>query len=665
MQENEAAADEELRAAQEALARGDASGAAEAYQRAASHYEVPPGTLCAKLARVLADLEDWEHANDWALRVVDSPESPLSAWTAAARVHQRCRAEAELPHKRRLRAALTSTWTTDMFAPTLTLAAARRGVHLDLYEAPFDQYFQESLDPQSALHSADPEVVFLCPDYRALGLPSPDAPPDIARDIDRWCGVWDPLRTKGATVIQQGFVVPSADAFGHLGQTVEGSPRNAVADLNRGMAARAGELGVGFVDVDGLASRYGKGNWLDDLNWHMAKIAFSQDALCVLAEHTVAVLAAKLGLSRRVLVVDLDNTMWGGVVGEEGIDGVRLGNDATGEAFVDFQRAIQQRCERGILLAVCSKNDPDLARDAFSTHPEMVLSIDDVAVFMANWQPKHENIVEISRRLGLGLDSFTFLDDNPYERAQVRHALPEVDVPVLPRDPVNYRRTLEDYPYLEPSALTAEDRQRTEQYRGRAQAEEIRENAGSLREYQEDLRMIATIGPIDDANLPRVVQLINKTNQFNMTTRRRDRAAVEQLINSPDVVHLWVRLRDRFVDHGLIAVVIGVKSGSTLEIDTLLMSCRVIGRGLEEVMFEQLVEAADRLGCDTVRGLYYPTDRNGSVSGLYERLGLARDSAPDESEGATAWRFDVRTGYRAESPIELDYAQAEHQGEPQ
>lgn len=657
-EQNAAAADEALLSAQEALARGDSSAAAEAFQHAASHYEIPPGTLCAKLARVLADIEDWEAASRWALRVVDDQASPLSAWTAAARVHKRCRATVELPYKRSLRAALVSTWTTDMFAPVLTLAAARRDIHLDLYQAPFGQYFQEVLDPLSALHAADPEVVFLCPDFRALGLSNAQTPLDVASDIDRWCGVWEPLRAKGAIIIQQGFVVPAADALGHLGHTVQGSPRNAVFDLNRGMAARAGELGVGFVDVDALASRGGKASWLDDRNWHMAKIAFSQDALCTLGEHSVAVLAAKLGLSRRVLVVDLDNTMWGGVVGEEGIDGLRLGNDATGEAFVDFQRAIKQRCERGVLLAVCSKNDPELARAAFATHPEMALSIDDVAVFMANWQPKHENIAEISRRLGLGLDAFTFLDDNPYERAQVRHALPEVDVPVLPEDPVEYRRTLDDYPYLEPSALTDEDRQRTEQYRARARAEEVRQAAGSLREYQEDLRMVATFGPIDETNLPRVVQLINKTNQFNMTTLRRDRAAIEKLIAQPDVLHLWVRLRDRFVDHGLVGVVLAAKKATALEIDTLLMSCRVIGRGLEELMFEQLVTAAKQMACDTVRGVYIPTDRNGSVADLYARLGFTEETAPGESEGATAWSFEVAVGYHPDAPIELDQIHA-------
>ena len=262
----------------------------------------------------------------------------------------------------------------------------------------------------------------------------------------------------------------------------------------------------------------------------MAKMPFAPDSLPVMARHTAAVLAARLGLSRRAIVLDLDNTLWGGVIGDDGIDGIVLGGGTAGEAFQDFQVALKELVNRGILLAVCSKNDPEVALAPFRHHPEMVLKEEDIAAFVANWEPKSRNIQGIADTLGLGLDSFTFLDDNPYERAEVRRALPEVDVPILPDDPTGYRRALEDYPYFEPSAFTARRPRPRRAVPGARPGGGAAGERGVARGLPGEPEHEARLGGIDAPSIARVVQLLNKTNQFNLTTRRRNKAELEAFL---------------------------------------------------------------------------------------------------------------------------------------
>ena len=263
------------------------------------------------------------------------------------------------------------------------------------------------------------------------------------------------------------------------------------------------------------------------------------------------------------------------------------------------------------------------------------MKLDDIAAFAANWGPKSESIALIAAELGLGLSSLAFLDDNPYERAEVRRALPEVDVPVLPEEPMGFRAALEAYPYLEPAGFTDADRARAEQYRARAKAEAVRVTSGSLEEYQASLNMVARIGPVDAVNIARVVQLINKTNQFNLTTRRRNQAELEAFLAAPGAEAFWVRLSDKFADHGLIAVALAARQASALEIDTLLMSCRVLGRGVEALVLAELAARAAARGCDRLEGSYVPSGRNGMVADLYPRLGMAETGR--DADGTSRW----------------------------
>jgi FkbH-like protein len=624
------------------------------YELAARAAEIPPAEICAKLARCLLETGRRDDAAIWALRVVDAPAS-FTAWSVAAKVIERCGVEAIPRVRRRLRVAIAGTWNTSAFVPLFRLAAARAGIETIIYETPFGQYFNDTLDATSALFIAAPEALILCPDHHAMGLQpfADDAQSNVEATVARWANVWAAARAVTSLVIvQHNFALPGANEFGHYGAGVPGSRRGVAAEINRQLAISCVHEGVGLVDVDALAARFGKDHWFDERNWHLAKLPVVPAALCLLAQHTVAVLAARLGLSRRCLVMDLDNTLWGGEIGEDGVAGITLGNGTAGEAFVDFQRAIKELSMRGIVLAVCSKNDLTLAREPFVSHPEMVLRLEDIATFAVNWRPKSENIAAIASTLNLGLDALTFIDDNPYERAEVRQALPEVDTLVLPSDPTGYRRVLENYAFFEPVSLTREDLSRSSHYQARARAESLRSSAASLEAYQASLGMSANFGPIDAANMSRVVQLINKTNQFNLTTRRRERAEVEMLIGQPDIEHFWVRLRDRFADHGLIAVVIARVDGNCLTIDTFLMSCRVIGRGLEELIRDELTERATRRNCTELLGCYIPTSRNELVADLFPRLGFTQRDRRDD--GSTTWVCPVTSVLGNRSHIQID-----------
>jgi FkbH-like protein len=588
-------------------------------------------------------------------RIVDAQE-PYPTWLAAARALDRLPGSAFEALPKSVHCVVLGTWNTSEFVKFFRLAAARCGISVSVKEPPFGQYFNFALDPGSALYTEEPDVIILCPDYRATGFTPFNESHGQALDneLGRWQLVWDSIRRhSGATIIQQGFAIPGFDEFGHLGAGLAGSRGRLLRELNLALASAARAADVGFVDTDAIAAQFGKAGWFDDRNWHWAKIALSSRALPTLARHTAAVLAARFGLSRRCLVLDLDNTLWGGVIGDDGLGGIRLGHGPDGEAFQDFQRAIKSLALRGVVLAVCSKNDPQTAREPFLQHPEMILKLEDFAAFEASWAPKSTSIAQIARVLDLGLSSLAFVDDNAYEREQVRAALPGIDVIDLPEDPAGYAAALAAYPYFELPSFTAEDRNRGQQYRARTAALQLQEEATSLEEYQARLNMVATVGPVDEINLDRVVQLINKTNQFNLTTRRRNREEVLHLLTRADVDMFQIRLRDCFADHGLIAVAIGIQDQESMEIDTLLMSCRVIGRELERVIVNEIADRAKARGCTEVLGVYVPTDRNALVAELYPRLGFESG----ESDGQPSfWRRP--TEYADDSPCLIEVERA-------
>jgi len=361
----------------------------------------------------------------------------------------------------------------------------------------------------------------------------------------------------------------------------------------------------------------------DRRGWFESKQPGSPALLAVLASEVARLVAQVRSPMKKVLVLDLDNTLWGGVIGDDGLDGIELGDTSPrGEAFKDFQKYIKSLKDRGVLLAVCSKNDEAKALEPLEKHPEMVLKREDFVAFYANWEPKPENLRRMAAELRLGLDSFVFVDDNPAEVEIIRQFTPEVGRVLLGPDPAEYTAQLQDSRFFEPRQITKEDGVRSEQYYAEAQRKGMESQCADMDSYLASLEMVAEVLPFRSVDLPRITQLIAKSNQFNVTTRRRTEAELTAISQNPEYGHFSVRLRDRFGDHGLISVVILHFENGVAEIDTWLMSCRVLKRQVEEVVLNEILRQARVRSCREVRGIYLPTEKNGIVEDLFTKFGF-------------------------------------------
>jgi FkbH-like protein len=385
----------------------------------------------------------------------------------------------------------------------------------------------------------------------------------------------------------------------------------------------------------------------------MAKFSFSDQLIPLYADHVARVVAAIRGKSGKVLILDLDNTVWGGVIGDDGLDGIQIAQgDARGEAHLAVQRLALDLRQRGIVLAVSSKNTDEVARAPFEKHPEMLLKLDHIAVFQANWNDKATNIQAIAEELSLGLDAMVFLDDNPVERGLVRKLLPQVAVPELPEEPAYYARTLAAGGYFEAVAFASEDLKRAGFYQDNARRAGLQKQVGGVDAYLTSLEMTITFQPFDATGRARIVQLINKSNQYNLTTRRYTDPEVTEAENDASVFTLQVRLADIFGDNGMISVVI-CRPGEAgeWEIDTWLMSCRVLGRKVEHMVLREILGHARVAGIHKLMGVYRPTERNKLVVDHYAKLGFAK--AGEEESGLTRWELLVEAADPASAPMKV------------
>ena len=409
-----------------------------------------------------------------------------------------------------------------------------------------------------------------------------------------------------------------------------------------------------ILDVAGLASNIGLTNWHDPTLWNIGKLPFSHRYVPIYADHLCRILAAKLGKSRRCLILDLDNTLWGGVIGDDGLNGILIGNgDPTAEAHLHVQRVALDLHDRGIVLAVSSKNEDATARIPFLEHPDMLLREHHIAVFQANWSDKASNIRAISEILSLGLESMVFLDDNPAERMQVRKELPEVAVPELPEDPSLFVRTLIAAGYFEAIAFSEEDQKRASFYQDNIKRVQVLNQSSDMVTYLKSLEMQMICTPFDATGRSRIVQLISKSNQFNLTTKRYSEVEVKDFEEDINFYSRQIRLTDALGDNGMIGVIICKKNDATWEIDTWLMSCRVLGRRVEEAVLLDIVSNAKKSGALKLIGVYYPTARNTLVKNHYSKLGFTKISCDERSE---TWALDLAQYNSPELPISFKYA---------
>jgi FkbH-like protein len=546
------------------------------------------------------------------------------------------------------RLGMIGNGTLDLLSPLLVASAARHGLALDCIQADYGLTTQEALDPNGRVNAARPDAVLLAIDYRGLGLRFEATTPAAEQaEIDNAVAQLDTIRSgvranSGAICILQTLAPPPETLFGSFDWLVPGMPRRVIEGLNRAIADRIAGTEDLVLDVASLAETVGLATWHSPAQWNLAKLPFADICLPIYADHVARLLAALRGRSRKCLILDLDNTLWGGVIGDDGLEGIKIAQgDATGEAHLSVHQMALALRRRGIVLAASSKNDDAIARKPFREHPEMLLKEDDFAVFQANWNDKATNIKAIAEELSLGLDAMVFLDDNPMERDLVRRMLPQVAVPELPGDPAWYARTLAAAGYFESVAFSEEDRQRAEMYQSNARRVALQNQAGDLDTYLASLQMEISFAPFDRTGRARIGQLINKSNQFNLTTRRYTEADLTVLEEDPAVFTLQVRLADKFGDNGMISVVICRPNGpASWEIDTWLMSCRVLGRKVEVMVLREILRQARIAGMTQIHGVYRPTVRNALVRDHYDKLGFTLAS---DDDGITVWTMATDT----------------------
>lgn len=507
-----------------------------------------------------------------------------------------------------------------------------QGLPCELWLGDFDNYVSEIIDEGSGLYGFKPEAALLMPSanrckYQGQLTDAVQQQRDEANGIVH--GLLD-LASRvhektGAEVLLTNFLLPARHDLGAFRSRTLGSEWSFKKYVNLEIGLQAPAY-LHICDLEFLAARHGGLASHDDRAWFETKQPCSSSLLVELAREAAHLILHLRRPPKKVLVLDLDNTLWGGVIADDGMEGIELGDtSARGEAFKAFQKYIRSLKDRGTLLAVCSKNDHPKAAAAFTDHPEMVLRLPDIVSFKANWEPKSDNIRQIAAELNLGLDSIVFVDDNPAEIEIVRQFAPQVTTILLGPDPSLYITQLQDCRLFEPKAITAEDAERTQQYQTEIERNALLSTATDMDSYLESLQMVGTISTLTAVDLPRVSQLINKSNQFNLTTRRRSEADLLTLVEDPTVVAFSTRLSDRFGDHGLIGVVIGKALGAIMEIDTWLMSCRVLKRQVEDEVLNELVRLARSKNCTHLKGIYLPTPKNEMVRDFYPRMGFIPD----------------------------------------
>lgn len=583
---------------------------------------------------------------------VDFPDIPPSPRPAE---YQRLAREISAltgDHLESLGVALLASSTLDLLRPIMVVEGARARWRVDLLVGAYGQLEQLVMDPTGPLYEAPPDIL-------VLAFQPSDVAPDVfdryyatdGRGLDTVCEdltgrLIDAARTfrdrAGRPVLVANFATPAALPLGPFDADDPNGLTHRLAAHNVRLAQRArGTSGVHVWDYAGLVRECGAASWSDSRLQLMARMTVGSEHLPAMARHLLRTITALRRPTAKCLVLDLDNTLWGGVVGDDGIEGLELGDDWPGSAYKAFQRAVLGLRDRGILLALASKNDESVATNALRTHPEMLIGWDDLAAVRINWDPKSESMRSIAEELNIGVDALVLFDDNPVERAEVRASLPQAAVIEVPSDPTGYRDALLSSGYFDQSRLSDEDRDRAEMYRVERRRALLRQNVSSLDDFLHGLQMEAVVGLADVETLGRIAQLVGKTNQFNLTTRRHSQSELARMAEGDDTVVAWLRLKDRFGDQGLVAVGIVERRDQDAWVDTFLMSCRVMNRGVEQAMLSYLAEHAAAAGCKRLVGEYRPTAKNHIVERFFPDLGFEPHGADDK---ATLWKLDLGEG---------------------
>lgn len=547
------------------------------------------------------------------------------------------------------RLAILRSFTVEPVVPLVRAAAFVNGIDLNVHVGQFNAYVQEILNKDSSLYSFAPDIVILAVQTRDLAPELWSRYPELTAldiqkvgdraltDLDHWIKAF--RSHSNAYLIVHTLEAPLFPSQGILDSQSSSSQVAAIQKINdeiRHIATRY--TGVYLLDYDAMIARHGRARWYDERKWLTVRMPIAADHLKDLADEWLRFIHPLVGKTCKALVTDLDNTLWGGVIGEDGVEGIRLGVEYPGAAFQAVQRALLDLHQRGILLAVCSKNNIADAMEVLEKHPGMLLRPEHFAAWRINWNDKAVNLREIATELNIGVDSLAFLDDNPVERERIRSDLPEVTVLDLPDDPMEFARVLRRSPVFERLALSEEDRERGRYYAGQRQRLELERSASSLEDFFRSLRQEIEISSVTPATLLRVAQLTQKTNQFNLTTRRYSEQQIAELAKNPAWKVYAIRVKDRLGDNGLTGVVITHDAQDLAEIDTFLLSCRVVGRTVETAILSFLIDQARRRGRTHLQGWFSPTKKNDLAKEFYAQHNF---HAVEQNGRGELWSLDL------------------------
>lgn len=527
------------------------------------------------------------------------------------------------------RFALLGDCATQLLATAIRGYALEMNLPLRVFEADYDQIDAQLMDTGSEFYAFAPETVLLyrCTEklYERFVRTPLDARAAFAEtEIEKIRAEWARVQhgTK-ADILFFAFLPMDDGVFGSYALREGSAFPYQLLKLNYLLAEAAREAGnVRLIDLEPIRAHMGYDAFHDPKLYAIAKIPISTQALPAVASRVVDAILARKGRFHKCAIVDLDNTLWGGVIGDDGLEGIQIGELGQGHAFTEFQTWLKELKNRGVMLAVCSKNDEANAKEPFLRHPEMVLKLDDFSAFVANWEDKASNIRRIQKELNIGLDSMVFFDDNPFERNLVRTMLPEVEAPELPEDPAEYTAFARMQNLFDTNSYSDEDRVRTERYLAEKSRTELSAGIDNYDDYLKALGMKAVCAPFDAFHIPRIAQLTQRSNQFNLRTVRYSEQEIEEIAANPRYITRYYTLRDRFGEHGLIAVVILEKRENELFVNEWLMSCRVLKRGMEQFIADSILRAAREAGVARVVGEYIPTPKNAMVKDLYASMGF-------------------------------------------
>ena len=524
--------------------------------------------------------------------------------------------------------AILGNCATQHLAKAIKGYAYEEKIALTVFDADYNQIDAQVMDDSSELYQMTPDftLFWLCTEKLYEAFCQSTNRSDFANQmITSLEGDWNRVNQQyKTTILQFNFIQIDDRVFGNYGNKTPDSFLFQIRKLNYLLMEKCTQYkNVFIIDIEYLQQIYGADGIKDNKMYYIAKMPLSTKILPEVAKQTIDVIKAMKGKMKKCVILDLDNTLWGGVIGDDGLENIQIGELGLGHAFSEFQMWLKELQKRGIILAVCSKNEEVVAKEPFLNHPEMVLRMEDIAMFVANWEDKASNIKRIQDTLNIGMDSIVFFDDNPFERNLVKSMIHDITVPDLPEDPSQYLEYVKSLNLFETAAYSETDKNRTKQYQEEMGRVNLQKKFSSYSEYLESLEMVAEAKPFDKFHFSRIAQLTQRSNQFNLRTIRYTEQEIEQVAKEKEYLTLYFTLKDKFGDYGLISVVIMDKQReNTLFISEWVMSCRVLKRGMEEFILDEIIRTAEEHGCDKVTGEYIRTPKNNMVSELYKKMGF-------------------------------------------